>query len=129
MLKKCLSLMKVGIPHVNLVLECESISAGSKVCGAFHVKGGWIKQHIKRLECDLVREVPEKSTEFVDAVTTILMSRTIEVNDESQIPFTYHVPDQLAPSSENVSYRFQTRLVFKDDMICNDHDEILITSA
>lgn len=126
MMKKVMSYLNIGSPHVDLVLNNSEINPGEKITGAFHVEGGWAKQHIKRLECDLVKEFQGDTIETVDAVTTILMSKSMDSNDKAEYPFCYQLPSSLAPSTEHISYRFHTRLIFQDDVKSTDHDEIVV---
>ena len=128
MIKKVMSYFNIGSPHVDLVLDNNELKPGDKVTGSFHVEGGWAKQHIKRLECDLVKEFQGDVIETVDAVTTILMSKSIDANDKEEYPFCYQLPKDIDPSTEYISYRLNTRLIFQDDIIRNDHDEIIVLS-
>lgn len=126
MIKKVMSYLNIGSPHVDLVLDNNELKPGEKVTGAFHVEGGWAKQHIKRLECDLVKEFQGDTIETVDAVTTILMSKSIDANDKVEYPFCYQLPKEIDPSTEYISYRLNTRLIFLDDVKRIDHDEIVV---
>ncbi|KPB03697.1 sporulation protein [Bacillus sp. CHD6a] len=126
MIKKVMSYLNLGSPHVDLVLNNMELNPGEKVTGAFHVEGGWVRQHIKRLECDLVKEFQGDTVETVDAVTTILMSKSMDANDKVEYPFCYQLPNALEPSTNHISYRFHTRLIFQDDVKSMDHDEIIV---
>jgi len=126
MIKKVMSYLNIGSPHVDLVLEKNNLIPGEKVTGVFHVEGGWARQHIKRLECDLVKEFQGDTVETVDAVTTILMSKSMDANEKAEYPFCYQLPIPLEPSTEHISYRLNTRLIFLDDVKSIDHDEIVV---
>ncbi|MEA3319627.1 MAG: sporulation protein [Bacillota bacterium] len=126
MIKKVMSYLNIGSPHVDLVLNNMELNPGESVTGTFYVEGGWARQHIKRLECDLVKEFQGDTVETVDAVTTILMSKSMDANDKAEYPFCYQLPIPLEPSTEHISYRFHTRLIFQDDVKSMDHDEIVV---
>ncbi|MGD6776712.1 MULTISPECIES: sporulation protein [Bacillaceae] len=126
MIKKMMNYLNIGSPHVDLVLDNHELKPGNKVTGAFHVEGGWAQQHIKRLECDLVKEFQGDTIETVEAVTTILMSKSLGANDKEEYPFCYQLPKDIEPSTEYISYRLNTRLIFQDNVKRIDHDEIVI---
>ncbi|KHE67366.1 sporulation protein [Halobacillus sp. BBL2006] len=127
MITKLLSLLKVGSPKIDLVLDQNEINPGGKIAGSFHLKGGWTSQKIKRLECDLVKDDHGKKPMIIQPVTTVLMSQTIDPKDKKEFPFHCQLPEQLTPSSERISYRLQTKLVFMDDVKSVDHDELIVT--
>ncbi|SEA23469.1 sporulation-control protein [Thalassobacillus cyri] len=128
MITKVLSKLKVGSPKVDLVLNTKELTPGSNISGSFHLYGGWVRQRVNRLECDLVKEQAGKKPEFIEPVTTVLMSKTIEANDKTEIPFHYQLPEELPPTTEGITYRLQTKIVFKDDVKSFDHDEIVVTN-
>ncbi len=127
MLKKYLSIFKIGSANIDLVLDTNEFIPGEKVSGYFKLQGGFRKQKVKRLECDLVvQNREEKSNHIIETVKTILMSRTLHSEESTEIPFTYQLPKGLQPTCDNVSYRFHTRLIFSNDIKDTDHDEIRI---
>ncbi|MDC3417154.1 sporulation protein [Aquibacillus salsiterrae] len=126
MINKLLVLFKIGSPKINLQLQNYELKPGECVSGSFLLQGGWVKQKIKRLECDLVRECTGQKPEVIEPVKTLLMSQTIELNERTEIPFSYTLPKALTPTSDNVSYRLLTKLVFTDDKKSIDHDEIVV---
>ncbi|SDM93727.1 sporulation-control protein [Fictibacillus solisalsi] len=128
MLKKCMSFFKLGQASIDLVLDSNELKPGQNVNGYFRLKGKWMKQIIKRLECDLILHNTEDKTEhMIESVTTIYMSKELASDGSIEIPLTYQLPENLLSSSSTVSYRFQTRLIC-DNMRCVDHDEITICS-
>ncbi|WP_017726093.1 sporulation protein [Halalkalibacterium ligniniphilum] len=127
MLLKYLRFLKIGSANVDLVLDRKECVAGEKISGFFNLQGGWGTQTIKRLECDLVaKRTGEKEEKIIETVTTLLMTKTLDSGARAEIPFVYQLPKKLEPSSNGISYRFQTRLVFSDDVKDMDHDEIKI---
>ncbi|QFT88020.1 Sporulation-control protein spo0M [Bacillus sp. THAF10] len=126
MIKKMMSLLKIGSPRVDLVLKKHKLKRGESVTGAFYIEGGWVKQNIRRLECDLVKVFQGEVVETVDAVTTILMSHDIDAEGKTEFPFSYQLPVHLEPTNDFITYRLNTRLILEDDMNTFDHDEIVI---
>ncbi|WP_085505374.1 sporulation protein [Thalassobacillus devorans] len=126
MIMKVLSKLKIGSPKVDLILNRNELPPGSTVSGSFHLYGGWVSQRVNRLECDLVKEQAGRKPEFIEPVTTVLMSKTIEANDKTEIPFHYQLPKELSPTTNAITYRLRTKIVFKEDVKSFDHDEIIV---
>lgn len=126
MIKKMMSYIKGGSPNVDLILKKSEMKPGETVTGSFHVENGWNRQEIKRLECDLVKELQGDKVVTVDSVTTILMSETMEAKEKTEYPFSYRLPEDLPPTTEGLTYRLNTRLVLESDIKRNDHDEIVV---
>ncbi|WP_186575944.1 sporulation protein [Aquibacillus kalidii] len=128
MVSKLLSFIKFAAPKVDLVLNTSELKAGEQLSGKFFLKGGWVLQKAKRLECDFIRVCPGKKPEVIEPVKTLLMSRSIEANEKTEICFTYQLPKELPPTCAHVSYRLQTKLVLADDSKHTDHDEVIVTA-
>ncbi|MBM7553547.1 sporulation protein [Thalassobacillus pellis] len=127
MITKMLSLINFGSPKVDLVLENDEYKPGKEISGFFQLHGGWMKQKINRLECDLVKTTPGKKPEVIEVVTTVLMSHMMKANEQKVIPFQYDLPHDLSPSDGRGTYHLQTKLVFENDVKSFDHDEVVIT--
>ncbi|WP_062233448.1 sporulation protein [Fictibacillus sp. FJAT-27399] len=126
MLKKCMSLFKLGQATIDLKLDSYELKPGENVNGFFLLKGRWMKQIIKRLECDLIVQNQEDKTErMIESVTTIYMYKELSPDGSIEIPMSYQLPDDLISSSPTVTYRLQTRLIC-DNTRCIDHYEITI---
>lgn len=126
MFNKYLNLFKLGSANIDLVLDADEYLPGERVSGYFKLQGGFRKQKVKRLECDLIAQ--NKDEKSIETVKTILMSRTLNAKESTEIPFNYQLPKELQPTGDNVSYRFHTRLIFSDDVKDIDHDEVKILS-
>ncbi|WP_407270973.1 sporulation protein [Radiobacillus sp. PE A8.2] len=124
-----MSIVKQSSPQVELILNTNEIFKGGQVTGVFYLKGGWFKYKIQRLECDLIRESQGEKPEVVEPVKTILMSRTIDQNEKTEIPFSYQLTQELQPTSSKITYRLHTRLVCSDDVKSKDHDEIIVRNS
>lgn len=126
LLRKYMSLVGIGSAQIDLILEKGTYEPSETVRGTFHIKGGTIEQKLKRIECDLVRVDPSLELEEVIHTATILTSSTIEANAGNQIPFTFTLPKDIRPSTENRIYRFTTRLHFTQGVASVDQDAIHI---
>ena len=126
-LRKYLALLGIGSAKIDLILEKDTYMPGELVKGYFLVKGGTIEQQLKRIECDLVvtrDNEEEKDEEVIDSVT-IFTSKLIESDATNQIPFTFRLPQSMQLKLGS-SYRFKSRLSFKQGVESLDHDVIQI---
>ncbi|WP_246943008.1 sporulation protein [Bacillus pinisoli] len=127
LLRKYMSLLGIGSAKVDLVLEKDEAMVGESIRGAIHINGGTIEQQIKRIECDLVKTDDEDSEEVVET-RTILTSKVIDSEDQTKIPFSFYIPCEITPSTDGISYRFKTRLVFQEGVKSLDQDIIKIVA-
>lgn len=126
MINSLLSFVKFGSPKVDLVLDSHRTSPGEIVKGSFRIQGGWLPQKIKRLECDLVREISGRKTELIAPAATVLMSQAMKPKGTREVPFQYQIPDDLPPTKHAQRYRLQTKIVCTDDVKSFDHDELVV---
>jgi len=126
LLRKYMSLVGIGSAQIDLILEKEEYKPGETVRGTFHIKGGTIEQKLKHIECDLVRVDPILELEEVIHTATILTSSTIEANAGNQLPFKFTLPESIQPTTEDLKYRFTTRLHFNKGVASVDQDVIAI---
>ncbi len=121
-----MSLVGIGSAKIDLILPKETYKPGEHINGHFLLKGGTIEQQLKRIDCDLVKvdQVLEKE-EVIDS-TTILTSHLIKSEEANEIPFTFKLPKTLHCSDEEISYRFKTKLTFKEGVKSIDQDIIQI---
>ncbi|ELK44680.1 sporulation protein [Halobacillus sp. ACCC02827] len=126
MIAKLLNLVGVGSPNVDLVLSKTNFHPGDTVTGAFHFRGGISTQTVKRLECDLMKKEPGENPVWIQAVTTILMARTMESGTREEYPFSFEIPDNIDCSNPALTYELKTRLVFTNDKKTSDTDMIHI---
>ena len=126
-LRKYMALIGIGSAKIDLILEKDTYMPGELVKGYFLVKGGTIEQQLKRIECDLVVTTDndeEKDEKVIDSIT-IFTSKLIESDATNQILFTFRLPQSMQPEL-GASYRFKSRLSFKQGVESLDHDVIQI---
>lgn len=125
-LRKYMSLLGIGSAQIDLILQKETYKPGETVHGYFLIKGGTIEQRLKRVECDLVMiDIDGEEEKIIDSVT-ILTSTLIESQEANQISFTFQLPETARPSTDTLSYRFKTRMVFSKGVESIDQDAIMI---
>ncbi|PLS17700.1 sporulation protein [Bacillus sp. M6-12] len=125
-LRKYMSLLGIGSAKIDLILEKDTYKAGNPVHGYFIIKGGTIEQQIKRIDCDLVMTDTTEGAEMVIDTTTMLSTSKIHSEETNIIPFAFQLPDFLEASTEEISYRFTTRLTFNEGVKSIDQDVIQI---
>ena len=126
-LRKYMALLGIGSAKIDLILEKDTYAWGEQVKGVIVVRGGLIEQQLKRIECDLVMSDTENQKvdeKVVDSIT-IYTTKHIESNAENHIPFIFRLPQSIH-SESLVSYRFKSRLAFKEGVESLDHDVIKI---
>nr|WP_309100624.1 sporulation protein [Fredinandcohnia onubensis] len=125
-LRKYMALLGIGSAQIDLKLEKETYRAGEEVKGYFLIKGGTTLQLLKRIDCDLVLiDIEEKSKAIVDSIT-ILSTNCIQADAINKIPFTFKLPNSTPSSTGSLTYRFNTRLAFKEGVESFDQDAIRI---
>ncbi|WP_108671658.1 sporulation protein [Peribacillus acanthi] len=125
-LRKYMSLLGVGSASVDLILPKEEYRRGEHIYGHFFIRGGTVEQQIKRIECDLVMINKETGKEEVVDSTNILSTRQIDSEELNKIEFTFKLPEVIPVSSEEISYRFKTKLTFNEGIESRDQDFIRI---
>ncbi len=126
LLRKYMSLLGVGSAVIDLILPKDIYKRGELISGFFHLKGGTIEQQLKRIDSDLVLIDSEKAIEKVIDTATILSSKLINPEEVSKISFTFKLPEDIPASSDNISYRFKTRLTFNEGVESKDQDIIQV---
>ncbi|WP_338472784.1 sporulation protein [Niallia sp. XMNu-256] len=126
-LRKYMSLLGVGSAQINLILQKETYyKPGDPVHGYFLIKGGVIKQQLKRIDCDLVVSDQTTNEEKVIDATTILTSTLIHSGEFKKIPFSFQIPANALASTQEISYHFKTKLTFNEGVVSTDHDIIQV---
>ena len=126
LLRKILSLIGVGSPQIDLVLEKETYKPNEQVRGKFIIKGGTIEQQLKRIDCDLVMVDEQEEREEVVDYFTVLLTDKISPDCDKSIPFTLQLPEDVQETKGTCSYRFKTKLSFKEGVESIDTDAIRI---
>ena len=129
LLRKYMALVGIGSAKIDLILEKEIYSPGEQVKGYFLIKGGTTLQQLKRIDCDLVINDNENKTEQIVDSVTILTSESIRSATDSKMPFTFRLPHSVRATTDSVSYRFKTRLSFKQGVESVDQDAIMISAG
>lgn len=125
-LRKYMALLGVGSAKIDLILEKDIFNPGEQVKGYFLIKGGTTLQQLKRIDCDLIKIDEETKQEDVVDSITILTTESIASATDNKIPLTFRLPLTVPSTSSNCSYRFKTKLSFKQGIESLDQDIIKI---
>ncbi|WRP04610.1 sporulation protein [Rossellomorea aquimaris] len=126
MFSKLMCRFGIGATKIDLVLNQKEFRPGDVIKGEYELTGGRVEQKLKRIETDLLQYDQNSDRSSVLHHNTILSSSTMKANEQRTIHFSCRLSDSFPPSSDNVSYKFVTRLVFDDGVNSVDHDEFQI---
>jgi sporulation-control protein len=121
-----MSLLGVGSANIDLVLPKDTYHRGELISGYFYIKGGTIEQKVKRIDCDLVMVNQSTGQEKIVDTAIILSTNVINSEECNKISFTFKLPETIPASTEEITYRFKTRLTFNEGVASNDQDFIQI---
>ncbi|VEF47493.1 sporulation-control protein Spo0M [Bacillus freudenreichii] len=125
-LRKYMSLIGIGSATIDLIFPKKTYSAGEHIRGCFLIKGGIIDQKAKRIDCDFIMADHSTGEEKVIDKTTILTSRHIQAEEMHKISFFFEIPSSIQTSTKEISYNFQTKLIFNEGAPSKDQDNIYI---
>lgn len=126
MFNKLMCRFGIGATKIDLVLNKYEYSPGDVIQGEYELTGGRIEQKLKRIETDLMQYDHNNDRSSILLHNTILSSSTMKANEQRSIRFSCRLSDAYPPSSEAISYKFVTRLVFDDGVNSVDHDDFQI---
>ncbi|PFA67057.1 hypothetical protein CN378_11795 [Bacillus sp. AFS015802] len=126
MFSKLMCRFGIGATKIDLVLNKKEFRPGDVIKGEYELTGGRVEQKLKRIETDLLQYDEKRDRSSVLHQNTILSSSTMKANEQRTIHFSCRLSDAFPPSSDTVSYKFVTRLVFDDGVNSVDHDDFQI---
>jgi sporulation-control protein len=126
MFNKLMCRFGIGSTKIDLVLNKKDYRAGEVIQGEYEIIGGRIEQKLKRIETELLQYDHSIDKSAILHHNTILSSSTMKVNELKRISFSCRLSDSYPPSSESISYKLVTRLVFDDGINRIDHDDFRI---
>ncbi|MCA1053785.1 sporulation protein [Rossellomorea aquimaris] len=126
MFSKLMCRFGIGSTKIDLVLSKKDFRPGEVIQGEYEIIGGRIEQKLKRIETELLQYNHTEDRSSVLHHNTILSSSTMKANEMKRISFSCRLADSYPPSSESISYKLVTRLVFDDGINRIDHDDFRI---
>lgn len=119
----------IGSARIDLQLKKDVYNPGESVNGNFSIEGGIIQQKLKRIDCHLILTDKTAGIDQVMGTATILTSKQIDSEEMHNLPFNFQLPASLLPSTDELSYHFQTELVFDEGVTSQDQDKIQIVDV
>ena len=126
MLRKYMSLIGIGSAKIDLKLPKVTYKAGEHIKGCFLIKGGIVDQKTKQIQCDLIMIKRSTREEKTIDISTILTSIVIHAEEMLEISFSFGIPSSILSSTEEISYRFETKRSFNEGAESRDQDIIQI---
>jgi sporulation-control protein len=127
LLRKYVSMFGVGSAKIDLILPKTEFSPGELLQGCFILKGGIVKQKLRRIDCDLIMVDKQSSEKIVDS-TTILKSEDLAPDETNRLNFVYRIPTPLQTGKNGTRYLFKTKLTFDKGVESLDEDWITIVT-
>ncbi|KSU62752.1 hypothetical protein AS034_11635 [[Bacillus] enclensis] len=127
LLRKYASMLGVGSAKIDLILPKTEFYPGELLHGYFVLKGGIVKQKVRRIDCDLIM-VDKQSTEKVIDSTTIYRSEDLAPDETNRLNFVYRIPKTLQTGKNGIRYLFKTKLTFDKGVESLDEDWIVVVT-
>ncbi|OIU71976.1 sporulation protein [Rossellomorea aquimaris] len=127
LLRKYASMFGVGSAKIDLILPKTEFSPGELLHGYFILKGGIVKQKVRRIDCDLIM-VDKQATEKIIDSTTILKSEDLAPDETNRLNFVYRIPKTLQTGQNGIRYLFKTKLTFDKGVESLDEDWIIVVT-
>lgn len=122
MLTDYMKKLNIGLPRAVLHLNQEKYEFGAAINGHLEIKGGFIKNVLKRYEIDLVRETQDSHEEELLNSRSVYCSKECLPNKNEIIPFILNIPDYVVERSNNYTYSLIVRILLENSQtVLNKH--------
>lgn len=127
MLTDYMKKLNIGLPKAVVHLNQEKYVLGSAIKGNLEIRGGLIKNVLKRYEIDLVREALDSQKEEILNNRSVYCSKECLPNKIEIIPFIVNVPENMnLNQSDSYTYSLIVRLVLDNSQtILNTHPLVI----
>lgn len=117
MLLNYMKKLGLSLPSAVLYLNQTECSFGNSIKGHLEIKGGFIKNVLKRYEIDLVREERDNQTEELLNSSSVYCSRECLPKKKEILPFIINIPENVREQSDKYIYSIVVRTVWEDSQI------------
>ncbi|MHC0039525.1 hypothetical protein [Pseudoneobacillus sp. C159] len=122
MLSQYLNKLNLGLPKAILHLKEDELTFGSAINGQVEIKGGFIKNVLKRYEIDLVRKDRDSLKEELLNSRSVYCSKECLPNKKEILPFIINVPEKSKDHSDIYDYSLIVRIVLDNSQtVLNKH--------
>ena len=132
MFKKLLSSVGVGAAKVDTKLYKTNFTVGEKLEGVVMIQGGQVEQEIDSIYLSLLSEYEDeiddkkiKRTAVIEKFE-LLQAFTIGVNEQREVPFSFHIPYSTPATLGKTNVWIQTGLDIKMAVDPQDRDYIKV---
>jgi hypothetical protein len=116
----------LSLPSAVLHLNQTECSFGNSIKGHLEIKGGFIKNVLKRYEIDLVREERDNQSEELLNSSSVYCSRECLPKKKEILPFIINIPENVSDQSDKYSYSIVVRTVWEDSQIILKKQHLVI---
>lgn len=117
MLLNYMKKLGLSLPSAVLYLNQTECSFGNSIKGHLEIKGGFIKNVLKRYEIDLVREERDNQNEELLNSSSVYCSRECLPKKKEILPFIINIPENVRDQSDKYIYSIVVRTVWEDSQI------------
>ncbi|MDQ0416462.1 sporulation-control protein [Croceifilum oryzae] len=134
MFETVLASIGLGTAKIDLRLDHPTVRAGEEVTGHFVVTGGKAEQDIEGLSVYFMMESCHATSlsNIHKKIASIGISKEeyeLEPGETKEVPFSFHCPEDLPPSSINTKYFFLSNLEIKHAIDAHDRDYLQVKPA
>jgi sporulation-control protein spo0M len=123
MLTDYMKKLNIGLPKAVVHLNQDEYTLGSAINGQLEIRGGFIKNVLKRYEIDLVREALDSQKEEILNNRSVYCSKECLPNKIEVIPFIVNVPENMNLNQlDSYTYSLIVRIVLENSQtVLNKH--------
>lgn len=126
MLLNYMKKLGLSLPSAVLYLNQTECSFGNSIKGHLEIKGGFLKNVLKRYEIDLVREERDNQTEELLNSSSVYCSRECLPKKKEILPFIINIPENVREQSDKYIYSIVVRTVWEDSQIVLKKQHLVI---
>lgn len=126
MLLNYMKKLGLSLPSAVLYLNQTECSFGNSIKGHLEIKGGFIKNVLKRYEIDLVREERDNQNEELLNSSSVYCSRECLPKKKEILPFIINIPENVREQSDKYIYSIVVRTVWEDSQIVLKKQHLVI---
>jgi sporulation-control protein spo0M len=117
--------LNIGLPKVELKLSNDDFAFGTSMKGTIVIKGGLVKNVLKRYEIDLVRESQISLKEELINTQSVYCSKECVPHKNANLPFIMNIPE-YEKTSEHYTYSLIVRIVLENSQTVLNKQSIMI---
>lgn len=105
--------MNIVLPKAIIHLDKKVYTVGNNISGNIEVKGGLLKNKVKRYDLDLIGTDTKSLKEETINSQTVLFTYSSLPNKSEIIPFLFYIPESINKGIHSFQYTLIIRIVFE----------------